>query len=380
MNWTKSELKLVSVVAVLLLVIVNVVAHFCIVKILDVSIFDSEYGDKQKKYLKFEGKSRVHPFYGLASAGQQGFESPLSVENNFYSTSPIHSNNPIYVLVLGGSVATQLSKDYMLANELNSYFETDKFVVYNAAFGGGKQPQQYFKLLYLELLGFTPNIIINYDGFNEVALTFGENYGRNINAIYPRAFDRTVISSTYDGGCFTLNNWFLSKNTYVPAIEIIKWLYVRDCHNKSTGYASRIQFTPSDLILTEQNDFLNRVQLIWRDSSNMIARFAELNKIPYLHILQPNQYLIGSKPLSDTEIEQFYDFEMYKNPIENYYATLNMEWLDAEYTIDHRNLFNSEERTVYSDNCCHFNRIGIKTIVTDIIERASPMFLKVLHQ
>ena len=99
----------------------------------------------------------------------------------------------------------------------------------------GKQPQQLFKLLYLDLLGFQPDVIINYDGFNEIALPFAENLPSNLNAIYPRSFSQVVKSSAYDGRCFKLNNFLLSKNSYLPLFELIKWIYVRNCHQRSVG-------------------------------------------------------------------------------------------------------------------------------------------------
>ena len=96
-------------------------------------------------------------------------------------------NNKTNILILGGSVAKHLSnnssgdvikyKNVSIDNKdifkktINKYFETDKFEIYNAAIDGGKQPQQLFKLYYLDLIGLKFDIIINLDGFNELALT-----------------------------------------------------------------------------------------------------------------------------------------------------------------------------------------------------------------
>ena len=64
----------------------------------------------------------------------------------------------------------------------------------------------------------------------------------------------------------------------------------------------------------------------------------------------------------------------YKLPIEQYYATLDFADVDARYKIDQRYLFKEEERTVYSDNCCHFNKLGMITIIDDLIAKAEPAF------
>ena len=101
---------------------------------------------------------KVHPFYGLSSGNQIGFKSDISVEKNFISVSPssVSYDEQIKVLVVGGSVAAHLSlerlniKPNLLARRLNELYSTNRFV-YNAAFGGGKQPQQllnYFISIY----------------------------------------------------------------------------------------------------------------------------------------------------------------------------------------------------------------------------------------
>ena len=381
MNYSKPEKALISIVIFILFVIVNFVSFFAINSYLNISIYGSDYKAEQKRFIKSSTGIKVHPFYGLASAEIQGPNSNISAEKSFYRISPKKSKKSISVLVLGGSVAGHLSmaredisKEYMLANELNSRFNTDRFVVYNAAFGGGKQPQQYFKLLYLELLGFIPDIIINYDGFNEVALPFGENLEREINAIYPRSFDQAIVSSSYSGGCFPVNNWLLSFNTYLPITELTKWIFVKYCHNKATGSKQIIKLNTQELILQEQSNYWSRVQLIWSESSNMIARNANINKIPYIHVLQPNQYLVGSKPLSSLEIEKFYNYDTYKKPIGKYYGTLSMDLLSTPNKVDQRYLFESENRTVYSDQCCHFNRLGMSMIIDNLIDETQPIF------
>ena len=94
----------------------------------------------------------------------------------------------------GASVAIDLSTPvYRLATKLNESFNTDRFVVFNAVFGGGKQPQQFSLLMYLDLLGFKPDIIINYDDFNNLAMPSAWNIAEGQNAIYRQKF---VVNKT----------------------------------------------------------------------------------------------------------------------------------------------------------------------------------------
>ena len=386
MSLTKPERLLVWVVVVIAFVIVNLFSLYVLSDEFELSIYRTDYPSKQQAYLKQLG-SKVHPFYGLASGSTTGFESEVSVEHSFTRVSPVKSDKPISVLVLGGSVASHLSEmrlnlspDFMLADALNSHFNTDRFVVYNAAFGGGKQPQQYFKLMYLDLLGFKPDIIINYDGFNEIALPLGENIYRDINAIYPRSFGQSLISTTYDGSCFKLNNWLLSFNSYLPAFELPKWFYVRHCHNISTGANTEIRLNGPALVEIEKRDYAERAKRVWYRSSNKMAQHAQTNNITYIHVLQPNQYLLGSKLLSPLEKRDFYNFELFKQPIEKYYGSLSMDSLDAPHKVDQRYLFEDESRTVYSDSCCHLNQLGMTLIIEDLIQKNQNAFGKLLKQ
>jgi hypothetical protein len=386
MSWTKSEKKLILIVAGILFLILNFASHFIIKSMLNVSIYEDRYDLEQERFIKKLG-AKVHPFYGLSSANEVGFKSDISVENNFLSVSPLPEDEEkaIRVLVLGGSVASHLSlprfniPPYLFATKLNKYFDTDRFVVYNAAFGGGKQPQQFFKLIYLDLLGFKPDIIVNYDGFNEIALPFGENFKQRINAIYPREFNKLVTSSAYNGQCFGTNNFLLSMNTYMPILELTKWIYVRYCHIESTGEKlPSSEWNPK--FLEEKQNYLQHTVNVWKQSSNKINEFSLDNGIPYLHFVQPNQYLKDSKPLSDLEEANFVNFAIYGDPIAMYYEKLNVSKLQTLTKYDHRYLFNREARTVYSDNCCHFNQLGMDIITDAIVSDALDEFKKLLNK
>ena len=92
-------------------------------------------------------------------------------------------------------------------------------------------------------------------------------------------------------------------------------------------------------------------------------------------MLQPCLYLIGSKPLSSIEAQDFSDGGPYKTIIEKYYKSLNMEDLATENKIDHRYLFSAEKRTVYSDNWCHLNTFGTELIVEDLIKILNKYFM-----
>ena len=57
-----------------------------------------------------------------------------------------------------------------------------------------------------------------------------------------------------------------------------------------------------------------------------------------------------------------------------------MDWLITPYKIDQRYLFEEEDRPVYADQCCHFNKLGMNIIIDDIISKAEPIFKKLLSE
>ena len=82
----------------------------------------------------------------------------------------------------------------------------------------------------------------------------------------------------------------------------------------------------------------------------------------------------GSEILTEIEKAEFFNYEPYKKPIELHYKNLEISKLDAVFKYDHRLLFLNEPRTVYSDNCCHFNSIGMETIVNAITKDGTEVF------
>lgn len=381
-RWTKSEVLLVSGIGLILLIGANVAAHWYLTQFHGVNIYANDYVERQASYVKEPSTKFAHPFYGLNDSTKPGFDSDVSVESAFIRVSPQpQTGEAIKVLVLGGSVAMHLSKgrdgitqDYLFSRLLNRHFKTERFVVYNAAFGGGKQPQQYFKYLYLDLLGFRPDVVINYDGFNEIALPFADNRPRELNAIYPRSFDRTVYASAADTDCIAFNNQLLSLNTHLPIAELAKWVWVLRCHQKVTGESFQWPHTRAAHWAQETRSYLDHAVAVWAQSSNKLYQALDQRAIPYIHAIQPNQYYPSSKPFSDQERDNALGYTPYGDPIKAHYHRIDPALLESPNAIDQRGLFANTQSTRYSDACCHLNRQGMSAIAQDLIERNEATF------
>ena len=91
----------------------------------------------------------------------------------------------------------------------------------------------------------------------------------------------------------------------------------------------------------------------------------------YFHFLQPNQYLPESKPLNDEEREIAYDPGWSGvERIPQGYSHLVDRGAELQVSgvrfVDLTRVFESEDRTVYSDTCCHVNQLGAELLATSI--------------
>ena len=64
--------------------------------------------------------------------------------------------------------------------------------VHSLALGGFKQPQMLAALAYLMALGQRFDVVVELDGFNDVALSFSENKYKGTFPAYPRDWDGLV--------------------------------------------------------------------------------------------------------------------------------------------------------------------------------------------
>ena len=303
-----------------------------------------------------------------------------------YNLNLIDVENKIKVLVLGGSVAKHLSinnsddkvefKDITILNKdifeksLNKYFNTNKFKVYNAAIDGGKQPQQLFKLYYLDLMEFKFDIIINLDGFNELALSLSENYAINDHLVYPRNYSRLISTFNSSFDCLDDINKRVNRHSFLPIIELYDLYHIRNCHFNLEGANKNIGTRFSKITNYKKKEFEEALKIskkIWKVSSDKIYEFAANKNILYIHILQPNLYLENSKKLTENE-KSLLTYPKYGNIISNYYKSLNINNLNSQKKLDMRYLFKENSNELYRDYCCHLNNLGMQLISLNIIE------------
>jgi hypothetical protein len=297
------------------------------------------------------------------------------------------SDKTILVGLFGGSFAHET---YRLAREsvVTSLLESGRKVkILNYSAGGYKQPQQLLILSYLLSLGAEFDIVINIDGFNEVALPSVENIQQGTNPFYPRAwamrvrgvpgvdllrrYGRALILAERRAGAA---NALLSSGLFRSAVCSIAWrtmdrwwqrsqFDLQWNQRQSAGAAQGFAETGPPYDASSQSVYLDDLARVWSQSSLEMHQLCEANGILYLHVLQPNQYLPGSKPISAAEARiAINEHQPYRLPAMLGYPHLIARgpWLRERGVrfLDATQIFARETATLYSDDCCHLNERG----------------------
>jgi len=307
---------------------------------------------------------------------------------------------------MGGSFAMNLYLDSRaeLIRELeeSGVFGDEQIHVFSIAMSGWKQPQQLQALSYLLAQGASFDVIVNLDGFNEVALPFSENDWTGAFPFYPRAW------RSYAARSRMTNPDLLSLARLTQAKEQSRrWrqlfgssairhsraalliLEVFDRRNRQAFLTAsreleRSAASGSDAESVESfgprrnydtsERFFDDVTALWERASRQLAALCEANGIAYLHFLQPNQYVPDSKPMKPEEKAIAFglgdEASRYRRSVEEGYPMLDRRGQelrqDGIHFVNLAPLFQDIEAPLYEDTCCHVNKQGIDLVARRI--------------
>ena len=271
----------------------------------------------------------LHPYLGyVASRRSEGVNA-----FGLFGPDPLEPAPPdeVRIAVTGGSLAAALrfhEESLARALERVGAFSGRRPSLLVGALGGYKQPQQLQQLAFLLALGARIDAVVNLDGFNEVALPWTENRPAGVYPFYPRSwhifsqqgFDRELALDVarVEAAAARREHWrqrlvvgplgasrllratglLLDRELYADwqaALEELEaGLTRRGVDEAAAG--------PPTAAGSEAEYWADLVR-VWSESSLQMARLCEANGIPYYHFLQPNQYVLDSKPLSPAERE-----------------------------------------------------------------------------
>jgi hypothetical protein len=356
---------------------------------------DNSERSAEDEYL---GDHILHPYLGFVSIPHDNY-------NQFClpGIDPLikRSENTLNIVLMGGSVAKDLYnftgeriKQNLKSSE--AYKNKDiNLVVF--ALGGFKQPQQLLALNYFMALGAEYDIVINLDGFNEIVLPYSDNLPFNVFPSYPRHWNiysrkkldskvtllmgKQAIIKENQHYCqsrisesvsrysnFRLFLWKVNDNKKSQEVAELEFKIRTTLKESESDYQSTGIYTS----ISDTTQFFKDQAVFWRRCSEQIAHLSSSDKFGYFHFLQPNQYVPGSKTLTDEELREAYEQGSfsYKDAVLKGYRYLieegeNLIASGVNFT-DLTMMFKDEIQTIYKDKCCHYNQAGYDQIADKI--------------
>jgi hypothetical protein len=362
----------------------------------------------------------VHPFRGFTP--RPGFETDET--SQWHSRSNIFgirslvadprsiADDDLVVGIFGGSVARGTSfrgREAMRRAILSVCPEHEESLrIVNFAISGYKQPQQLYLLSELLLLDVPIDVVVNIDGFNEIALG-GTDADRGNHPLYPeRNFWLTTLG--FARGALTgreiemtadvlrLKRRTASRRELFNRLPIIRRsalaqsvvgsvilnaqreaVAIEDAlRSESLSDRARDVMSLSDPCLGATDECRQLIADIWKKSSEQMRAVAETSGASYLHFLQPNQYVADSKPLTDDELATAWAPQRpWSRAAASGYPFLQRAGRElAAGGVDFHDLsyiFADHSETIYNDVCCHFNERGYEIVgqrIGELVGRA----------
>lgn len=275
-----------------------------------------------------EGGKIPHPYLGWDDLNRL---EQVRMESEKFRTGAF--DRGFEILIVGGSVSGLVAKnggptirDTLAADPR---FGDRKITILSHGRGSFKQPQQVMLVAYLLGLGYRPDLILNIDGFNEVALG-SDNVALGAHPLYPHwiqyapAVSRRAQSPEVTERLTVLRALQARlagavdqglEHGFLRSAILGRWTEARvvklgnQCsavHDEVTeALASQSTFDPTlgPRFDGKHDNTLEMVVGGWVEASLQIHAMAKNHGIPYLHVLQPTLHDKGAKQLTPEEIK-----------------------------------------------------------------------------
>jgi hypothetical protein len=358
--------------------------------------------------------------HGAATQSSRPAVPSRVVANNFGFLSPhdypfAKSDARQFTIgIFGGSVGVwfcQVGVERLLERLQQTRFFRDKELVpLCLSHEGYKQPQQLLLLAYFLSIGQQLDLVINIDGFNEVALgALNSEHGWDVSM--PSFMHLDPMSNLVNQSTLTpakleslsmiarhrrrLNQIAQRINgTRLASVYVLMEQYyaiVNDRYRRELAVfaalpsnpssSSFVQVTPSTRRRDEPQLFED-IARQWIDASILMNTLLLGQSIGYFHFLQPNQYYTTRPFAPDEAAVALNDRSPFGPNARKGYPYL--ERLLASPEVKQHNLrafsavhaFDGEARPVYMDDCCHYTLVGNQRladfIVSSILQSSGP--------
>jgi len=347
-----------------------------------------------------------NPLYVPKHIARQLPEAAVN-EFGFFGPSPLtpKGDNVARVAITGGSVAEELFvyAGDVLAQELEASgaFGGRSVEVLLLGMAGFKQPQQLITVSYLLLLGADIDAVVNLDGFNEVVLPVTEIAPLNVAPSYPFRWNGLAINSIdaetamavarIGESLAKLESWrrvFSRFPLRYSAFALASWnalqnhldaerigLEVELRHKLAASLESRPGLRGPPAHFDSNDAITDAAVAIWKRASIQLWQLCQSHGVAYLHALQPNQYVPGSKPFSASErkVAILKSQNILRLSAEAGYRGMiangpELQALGVPF-LDLTGLFGQVEQPIYRDHCCHYHRLGYRLVASRIAEQ-----------
>jgi hypothetical protein len=359
--------------------------------------FDEEYSKYigintvKKKQIDNNFDAEIeHPYFGhvMSEESRKRFNSPYLNKHGFVNPMEFpykKQKDEIVIGFFGGSVSYHFSfyaqtNDKFVNELIEEIPELQKYkiTVLNMAFGGSKQPQQfYIYSFFADMFDY----VIQIDGENDVNL--------------PPPVDRPIEYPYYSNILYRdgVYNKLQSKKLYLlkeiisDAASIYKslipssfiystWLVVEKIYkNKEIALQKSYREESDRENFYENFSYEMQTNLLfesWERFSRLEVALLKHKKTPYAFFIQPTQYLPGSKILSEEEKQNAFDkIDAGKKKakylaLENKIKNMRSEGINY---FPLTRIFKDTAKTVFNDPCCHLNDLGNEIMGRKIIKK-----------
>lgn len=317
--------------------------------------------------------------------------------------------------IFGGSVAAWFCQAGVSRLEADlkrdSAFRTRQLIPLCFAHEGYKQPQQLLALAYFLSIGQSFDLVINIDGFNEVALSsINDQRGWDISmpsVMHLDALINLVNESTLTPAKLDALSAIrrdrqrlgdlaarLNRN-HLAAIDLVLGRYFalvqRRYGNELVRFSQLPSNPPQQSVIHVAPRVTDRTATLYQDiAREWITASLEMKQlltargVPYVHVLQPNQYF-STRPFSPAESQVAFNAgSPFKAGAAKGYPFLQTELRAHAAMLDVRDgvhIFDTERAPVYIDDCCHYTLVGnqrLADFIADAIltSRQAPIALR----
>jgi len=371
-------------------------------------------GALTKEGIKFS-ENNPNPFYTnriLGISRIPSYYENLIVNNHgfwMYQNLPYIASEKTFVIgIFGGSVAyhfclSAMDGESRTLKTLKSLYKSKGYeiVFLNLASGGLKQPQQLLTLAYLLSIGQKFDMVINIDGFNEAYVSWinqeaykidpsmpcGQFIYGIMNAAILNQLQEKLVSSPYFFILQCVNK--INSKTKSFFLFLVSELATKKLNKNLTNISKdltnqenhKIDY-PIQIVKTKKTFWESGDDIVgtWASASVSMDSLCKRNNIPYIHVMQPNQYFPSAKKFTDKEIKEYNVLGAAEVPLQKIvpfiYSKMKKEsknLIDRGVCfIDGTQAFDEKQETVYIDWACHFNEngnVGLSLFIEDGMQK-----------